>query len=188
MVERGETANPPVGQSLRILVISGPNLNLLGRREPGVYGAVTLQDIHARLARRAQELHCAVEPFQSNHEGALIDFLHAHIDDAGGAILNPGGLTHTSVALHDAVKAMPFPVIEVHLSNVHAREEFRHHSYLSAVAAGVVVGFGVDGYALAVAALARRAGLARSGTLVRLQARASGRGGGRSLGSRRPER
>src|SRR5947209_14410168 len=137
--EMDETVDPPAGQSLRILVISGPNLNLLGRREPGVYGAVTLQDIHARLERRAQELHCAVEPFQSNHEGALIDFLHAHIDDAGGAILNPGGLTHTSVALHDAVKAMPFPVIEVHLSNVHAREEFRRHSLIAPAARGQLI-------------------------------------------------
>jgi 3-dehydroquinate dehydratase-2 len=153
MVERGETANPPAGQSLRILVISGPNLNLLGRREPGMYGAVTLQDIHARLERRAQELRCAVEPFQSNHEGALIDFLHAHIDDAGGAILNPGGLTHTSVALHDAVKAMPFPVIEVHLSNVHAREEFRRRSLIAPATRGQIIGLGWYGYLAALEAL-----------------------------------
>src|SRR2546423_5163577 len=153
MVERGETANPPAGQSLRILVISGPNLNLLGRREPGVYGTMTLQDIHARLERRAKELHCAVELFQSNHEGALIDFLHAHIDDAGGAILNPGGLTHTSVALHDAVKAMPFPVIEVHLSNVHAREVFRRRSLIAPAARGQIVGLGWYGYLAALDAL-----------------------------------
>ena len=153
MVEIGETAGPPAGRSLRILVISGPNLNLLGRREPGVYGAVTLQDIHTRLKRRAKELDCAVEPFQSNHEGALIDFLHAHIDDAGGAILNPGGLTHTSVALHDAVKAMPFPVIEVHLSNVHAREEFRRRSLIAPAARGQIVGLGWYGYLAALDAL-----------------------------------
>ena len=153
MVERGATADPPPGQSLLILVISGPNLNLLGRREPAVYGAVTLQDIHARLERRAQELDCAVAPFQSNHEGALIDFLHAHIDDAGGAILNPGGLTHSSVALHDAVKAMPFPVIEVHLSNVHAREGFRHRSLIAAATRGQIVGLGWYGYLAALDAL-----------------------------------
>ena len=153
MVEMGETAGPPAGRSLRILVISDPNLNLLGRREPGVYGAVTLQDIHARLERRAQELSCAVEPFQSNHEGALIDFLHAHIDDAGGAILNPGGLTHTSVALHDAVKAMPFPVIEVHLSNLATREEWRHHSIISPAVKGTVQGLGWRSYTAALRTL-----------------------------------
>jgi 3-dehydroquinate dehydratase-2 len=137
----------------RILVLSGPNLNLLGRREPGVYGAVTLQNIHERLERRAAELGYAVVPFQSNHEGALIDFLHAHIDDAAGAILNPGGYTHTSIALHDAVKAMPFPVIEVHLSNIHAREEFRHRSLIAPAARGQIVGLGWYGYLAALDAL-----------------------------------
>jgi 3-dehydroquinate dehydratase-2 len=137
----------------RILVLSGPNLNLLGRREPGVYGAVTLQNIHERLERRAAELGYAVVPFQSNHEGALIDFLHAHIDDAAGAILNPGGYTHTSIALHDAVKAMPFPVIEVHLSNIHAREEFRHRSLIAPAAHGQIVGLGWYGYLAALDAL-----------------------------------
>lgn len=137
----------------RILVVSGPNLNLLGRREPGVYGAVTLQDIHARLERRAAELGYTIVPFQSNHEGALIDVLHAHVDDTAGAILNPGGYTHTSVALHDAVKAMPFPVIEVHLSNIHAREEFRHRSLIAPAARGQIVGLGWYGYLAALDAL-----------------------------------
>ena len=141
------------GAPPRILVLSGPNLNLLGRREPGVYGAVTLQDIHERLERRAAELGYAVVPFQSNHEGALIDFLHAHIDDAAGAVLNPGGYTHTSIALHDAVKAMPFPVIEVHLSNIHAREEFRHRSLIAPAARGQIVGLGWYGYLYALDAL-----------------------------------
>ena len=141
------------GQSLRMLVISGPNLNLLGRREPGVYGAVTLEAIHARLERRAAELGCTVLPFQSNHEGALIDFLHAHIDDASGAVLNPGGYTHTSVALHDAVKAMPFPVIEVHLSNIHAREEFRRRSLIAPATRGQIAGLGWYGYLSALEAL-----------------------------------
>ena len=138
---------------MRILVINGPNLNLLGRREPGVYGQDTLADIHARLERRAVELGVDALPFQSNHEGALIDFLHAHIDDADGAILNPGGYTHTSVALRDAVAAMPFPVIEVHLSNVYAREEFRHHSLIAPVARGHIVGLGPYGYIAALEAL-----------------------------------
>jgi len=138
---------------MRILVISGPNLNLLGRREPGVYGQDTLDDIHARLEQRAAQLNCELLPFQSNHEGALIDFLHAHIDDADGAILNPGGYTHTSVALRDAVAAMPFPVVEVHLSNVYAREEFRHHSLIAPVARGHIVGLGPYGYIAALEAL-----------------------------------
>jgi len=138
---------------MRILSISGPNLNLLGRREPGVYGQDTLDDIYARLEQRAAQFNCEILPFQSNHEGALIDFLHAHIDDADGAILNPGGYTHTSVALRDAVAAMPFPVVEVHLSNVYAREEFRHHSLIAPVARGHIVGLGPYGYIAALEAL-----------------------------------
>jgi len=137
-----------------ILIISGPNLNLLGRREPDVYGRTTLADIHARLERRAAELGCATLPFQSNHEGALIDFLHAHSDDAAGAVLNPAGLTHTSVALRDAVAAMPFPVVEVHLSNVYAREEFRHRSLIAPVARGAIAGLGPYGYLAALEFLA----------------------------------
>ncbi len=146
-----EQRNEPGG---RILVMSGPNLNLLGRREPGVYGAVTLEAIHARLERRARELGLTMLPFQSNHEGALIDCLHEHIDTVAGAIINPGGYTHTSVALHDAVKAMPFPVIEVHLSNIHAREEFRHRSLIAPAARGQIVGLGWYGYLAALEALA----------------------------------
>lgn len=139
--------------TMRILVMSGPNINLLGRREPGVYGSETLDAIHARLERRAGELGCEVLTFQSNHEGGLIDYLHAHVDDADGAILNPGGYTHTSVALRDAVAAMPFPVVEVHLSNVYAREEFRHHSLIAPVARGHIVGLGAYGYVAALEAL-----------------------------------
>ena len=138
---------------MHILVISGPNLNLLGRREPAIYGTVTLDAIHARLQRRAAELGCTVEPFQSNHEGALIDFLHAHIDSAAGAILNPGGYGHTSIALHDAVMGMPFPVVEVHVSNIHAREEFRHRSLIAPAVRGQVVGLGWYGYVAALEAL-----------------------------------
>ncbi len=138
---------------MRILAISGPNLNLLGRREPGVYGRETLDGIHARLERRAAELDCEVLTYQSNHEGALIDYLQAHTDDAHGAVLNPGGYTHTSVALRDAVAAMPFPVVEVHLSNVYAREEFRHRSLIAPVARGHIVGLGPYGYVAALEAL-----------------------------------
>lgn len=127
---------------MHILVISGPNLNLLGRREPAVYGLVTLEQIHARLKAEAEGLGCTLECFQSNHEGALIDSLQAHMDSADGALLNPGGLTHTSVSLHDAVKSMPFPVIEVHLSHLHQREEWRQ-----------VMGFGWLGYLVALRGL-----------------------------------
>ncbi|HZS91408.1 MAG TPA: type II 3-dehydroquinate dehydratase [Chloroflexota bacterium] len=147
------TTDAVAAQHRRILVLSGPNLNLLGRREPGIYGAATLPAIHARLERRAAELGYTVEPFQSNHEGALIDFLQMHIDDAAGAIINPGGYTHTSIALHDAVKAVPFPVIEVHLSNIHAREEFRHRSLIAPAARGQIAGLGWYGYLAALEAL-----------------------------------
>ena len=144
-----------------ILVLNGPNLNLLGSREPAVYGAATLADVE-RLCREAGErLGHSVDCRQSNHEGVLIDAIH----DAGrafaagsliGVVFNAGAFTHTSIALHDAIKGAGVPVIEVHISNVHAREEFRHHSWLSPVAVGIVIGLGVDGYGLAIEALARR--------------------------------
>jgi len=138
---------------MHILVISGPNLNLLGRREPAVYGLVTLEQIHARLKAEAEGLGCTLECFQSNHEGALIDLLHAHMDSADGALLNPGGLTHTSVSLHDAVKSMPFPVIEVHLSHLHHREEWRQRSVIAAATRAQVMGFGWLGYLVALRGL-----------------------------------
>jgi 3-dehydroquinate dehydratase-2 len=138
----------------KIWVLNGPNLNLLGTREPAVYGSATLADVEA-ACRQAAKAHGADVDFrQSNHEGALIDWLHeAGRSPAGetlGVVLNAGAYTHTSVALGDAIKAIAVPVIEVHLSNVHAREAFRHHSYLSPACAGIVVGFGVAGYALAI--------------------------------------
>lgn len=144
-----------------VLVLNGPNLNLLGTREPAVYGAATLADVEA-LCRKAAEPHgVAIDFRQSNHEGVLIDALHeaglAH--KAGmllGVVFNAGAYTHSSIALHDAVKGTGVPVIEVHISNVHAREPFRHHSWLSPVAAGIVVGFGIDGYRLAVDGLIRQ--------------------------------
>lgn len=145
-----------------VFVLNGPNLNLLGTREPGIYGPHTLADVEA-LCRAAAAAHgWSVDFRQSNHEGALVDWVqeaargHA-AGEVTGVVFNAGAYTHTSVALHDAVKAVAVPVIEVHLSNVHAREPFRHHSYLSPVAAGIVVGFGVDSYVLAIEGLARRA-------------------------------
>ena len=139
-----------------IFVLNGPNLNLLGLREPEVYGHDTLDDIAGRVEDRARELGFDVEFRQSNHEGHLIDWLHeANADGAKAVILNPGGYTHTSVALHDAVKAISVPVIEVHLSNPHAREPFRHRSYIGKAAKGTIAGFGALGYLLALDAAAR---------------------------------
>jgi len=135
----------------KILLLNGPNLNLLGTREPQLYGHDTLADVEARAVALGAARGVALECFQSNHEGALIDRIHAaRLDGTGFIVINPGGLTHTSVALRDALAGVAIPFFEVHVSNVHAREEFRHHSYLSAVAAGVIVGFGVAGYAMAV--------------------------------------
>jgi len=147
----------------RVLVLNGPNLNLLGMREPGVYGAGTLADLETRCRDHGSRLGFEVDCFQSNHEGALIDRIHSwgelfRSGQAAGVVFNPGAYTHTSIALHDAIKGVePLPVIEVHISNVHAREAFRHHSWISPVAAGTLVGFGLDGYLLALDALARRA-------------------------------
>jgi len=138
-----------------VYVLNGPNLNLLGSREPEVYGSDTLDDIAGRLEDRARALGLAVEIRQSNHEGHLIDWLHeAQAEGAKAVILNPGGLTHTSVALHDAVKAIATPVIEVHLSNPQARESFRRRSFVAPVAAGSIAGFGASGYLLALDAAA----------------------------------
>jgi 3-dehydroquinate dehydratase-2 len=139
-----------------VYVLNGPNLNLLGTREPEIYGTDTLDDIAGRLEDRARGLGLAVEMRQSNHEGHLIDWLHeAQAEGAKAVILNPGGFTHTSVALHDAVKAIATPVIEVHLSNLHARESFRRRSFVAPVAKGTIAGFGASGYLLALDAAAR---------------------------------
>ncbi|MBK6472872.1 MAG: type II 3-dehydroquinate dehydratase [Betaproteobacteria bacterium] len=136
---------------MRILVINGPNLNLLGTREPTVYGATTLSMIEADLAKMAAEAGAQLQCFQSNHEGALIDRIQAARGDGTGfIIINPGGLTHTSVALRDALAGVALPFIEVHVSNVHAREDFRRRSYLSAIAVGVICGLGANGYRLAL--------------------------------------
>jgi 3-dehydroquinate dehydratase-2 len=137
----------------RILVLHGPNLNALGTREPAVYGRATLDDIHGLLEALALQLGCEVECRQTNHEGVLIDALHSAKGSADGVLLNPGGLTHSSVALRDAVLAAGIPVIEVHLSNPCARETFRHTSLISGAAVGVVQGFGPAGYELALRGL-----------------------------------
>ncbi len=156
---------------MHILILNGPNLNLLGRREPGIYGAQTFE-AYLDTLRRAYP-HVQIDYYQSNHEGDLIDRIHLagygtdanlsnHLSENDGSnsstpfdgiILNAGAYTHTSIALHDAIKAIPIPVIEVHISNVHLREEFRQHSYISPVAHGIVVGFGIDGYRLALEGL-----------------------------------
>jgi len=139
-----------------IYVLNGPNLNLLGMREPEIYGTDTLDDIAGRLEDRGRELGLEIEMRQSNHEGHLVEWLHeAKAKGAKAVILNAGALTHTSVALHDAVKAIAVPVIEVHISNPHARESFRHHSYITPVARGTITGLGTFGYQLALDAAAR---------------------------------
>ncbi len=139
------------GSARKILVLHGPNLNLLGTREPEIYGRETLDDINQRLARLAQAYGVALESFQSNHEGALIERVHsAKAQRFAYIIINPGGYTHSSVALRDALAAVKIPFIEVHLSNVHAREDFRRHSYFSDIAVGTICGLGSRGYDLAL--------------------------------------
>ena len=145
-----KTASKPVDKA-RILVMHGPNLNLLGTREPEHYGSVTLSDINLALARLAESAGVDLEAFQSNHEGALIDRIHTARDQGVRAIIiNPAAYTHTSVALRDALAAVAIPFVEVHLSNVHAREPFRQHSYFSDLAIGVICGLGHEGYLLAL--------------------------------------
>jgi 3-dehydroquinate dehydratase-2 len=135
------------------LVLHGPNLNLLGRREPHIYGTMTLEQIDERIRVLAAELDVEVEIFQSNHEGALLDTLQAHVDDVQGCVLNPAALTQYGVGLHDCIKAMPFPVVEVHLSNLHAREEWRRRSIVGEAARATVQGLGWRSYTAALRAL-----------------------------------
>lgn len=140
----------------RVLVLNGPNLNLLGTREPDIYGAETLQDVEALCRRTGDEFGLAIEFRQSNHEGELITWIHEARGTADAIVINPAGYSHTSVAIHDALKGVGLPVAEVHISNIHQRESFRHHSYVSAVAFGVICGFGVAGYRMALTALAEK--------------------------------
>jgi 3-dehydroquinate dehydratase-2 len=138
---------------MKILVLHGPNLNLFGRREPHIYGTTTLAQINERLGLLAQELGVELETLQSNHEGVLVDKLHERIDSADGALLNPAGLTQHGVSLHDAIKAMPFPVLEIHLSNLATREPWRHHSIISPAVRGTVMGLGWRSYLAGLRAL-----------------------------------
>ena len=139
-----------------VFILNGPNLNLLGKRQPEVYGSATLGDVEARARSVGESLGLDIIFRQSNHEGELIDWIQEARTAAAGIIINAAGYTHTSVAIQDALLAAEKPVIEVHLSNIHARESYRHHSYISAVARGVIVGLGIDGYEFALHALARR--------------------------------
>ncbi|MDO5351539.1 MAG: type II 3-dehydroquinate dehydratase [Succinatimonas sp.] len=139
-----------------ILVINGPNLNLLGTREPQIYGSATLKDLDERLDRVAEELDVSLDHFQSNHEGAIVDKIQQSRGHVDFILLNAGAYTHTSVAIRDALAGIDIPFFEIHISNVHRREEFRHHSYLSDIAVGVIVGFGLDGYEFALRGAVRQ--------------------------------
>lgn len=136
-----------------LLLLNGPNLNLLGLREPGVYGTLTLEDVYQRAAEHARQRNAALRTFQSNHEGALIDAIHEARTWAAGIIINPGGYTHTSIAIRDAISSVNLPTVEVHLSNIHAREEFRHRSYIAPICIGQISGFGWRSYLLGIDAL-----------------------------------
>lgn len=139
---------------MKCKIIHGPNLNLLGTREPSVYGVLTLNDVNHRIEKYAAEKSIDLEIIQSNHEGEIIDAIHSS-QGIDGIVINPAGYGHTSVAILDALKAVGLPFVEVHLSNIHAREEFRHHTYTSAAAVGVVMGFGADSYILGIEGLLR---------------------------------
>ena len=139
-----------------VLVLNGPNLNMLGKREPGIYGAQTLADVEGICRAAGDEFGLTIDFRQSNHEGELVTWIQEALGTADGILINPGAYSHTSVAIYDAFKAVSLPVAEVHISNIHQREAFRHHSYVSAVAFGVICGFGTLGYRLALEAMAQK--------------------------------
>ncbi|HBI03216.1 MAG TPA: type II 3-dehydroquinate dehydratase [Paenibacillaceae bacterium] len=134
----------------KILIINGPNLNMLGIREPGIYGSATLKDVEESLKRLSAELGVEVDFFQSNYEGAIIDRIHQAFGECDGLVINPGAFTHYSYAIRDAIDSVKIPTVEIHISNVHAREEFRHHSVIAPIAVGQIMGFGIYGYQLAL--------------------------------------
>jgi 3-dehydroquinate dehydratase II len=148
-----DVATPIESHGLSVLILHGPNLNLLGLREPGIYGAATLAQIDARLIELGKSLNVRVQSFQSNHEGVLVDTIHAARDIHHGIVINAGAYTHTSIAIRDAISAIQLPMVEVHLSNIYKREEFRHHSYLASIAVGQISGFGANSYYLGLQAL-----------------------------------
>jgi 3-dehydroquinate dehydratase II len=142
---------------MKLLLINGPNLNLLGTREPAKYGHTTLPEVETMVREEAARLGAELATFQSNHEGAIVDRIHAaRTEGVAGIVINPGAYTHTSVAIRDAFAGTSIPFAEIHISNVHAREPFRHHSYLSEIAAGIVIGMGVEGYRLALHGLVKK--------------------------------
>lgn len=149
-------SSTPEGPLGTVLVLNGPNLNLLGTREPGIYGTVTLADIEQLCDRTGEHLGLGVRCVQSNHEGSLVDAIHEARGTAAGIIINPAAYSHTSVAIRDALAGVELPVVEVHISNIHQREEFRHHSFVSAVADVVIAGAGPQGYAMALDWMGRR--------------------------------
>ncbi|HEY7062409.1 MAG TPA: type II 3-dehydroquinate dehydratase [Chloroflexota bacterium] len=156
-------AEPPIPPKYSALVLHGPNLNLTGRREPHIYGTTTLDEINRALERRAAVTQWRLTILQSNHEGELIDFLHAHFGQCDGILINPGALTHYGLSLRDALAAMDVPIVEVHFSNIHAREPFRHHSVIAEIVRGQIVGLGWYGYVLALEALDRLVRAERGG-------------------------
>lgn len=137
---------------IRILIINGPNLNMLGKREPEIYGSETLDEINAKIKEYGNQLGCKVEFYQSNHEGEIIDKIHDAFGKIDIILINPAGFTHTSISIRDALLSVKIPVIEIHLSNIFKRESFRHHSFISDIAIGVISGFGIDSYLFAVQA------------------------------------
>jgi 3-dehydroquinate dehydratase II len=149
-------STPDEHRKLSVLILHGPNLNLLGLREPGIYGATTLAQIDSQLVELGKSLDVNVQALQSNHEGVLVDAIHAAREHHQGIVINAGAYTHTSIALRDAISAVQIPTVEIHLSNIYKREEFRHHSYLAAVVVGQISGFGANSYYLGLQALVKQ--------------------------------